>query len=106
MNSNNNPNNNNNDNDNDSNNDKKLATGLDLFDDISLLAHVNVISYAVMDQAFINISQIFENLCLTDSPNVIYIITCVHMDFVAFCQIISSKAFVEMLHIQFKFLKR
>lgn len=51
MNSNNNPNNNNNDNDNDGNNDKKLATGLDLFDDISLLAHVNVISYAVMDQA-------------------------------------------------------
>ena len=51
MNSNNNPNNNNNDNDNDSNNDKKLATGLDLFDDISLLAYVNVISYAVMDQA-------------------------------------------------------
>ena len=52
MNSDNNLNNNNNDNDNDNNNDKKLVTGLDLFDDISLLAYINVISYAVMDQIF------------------------------------------------------
>ena len=48
MNSNNNRNSNNNDNDNDN---KKIATGLDLLDDISLFAYVNVISYALMDQA-------------------------------------------------------